>query len=74
VNLRPNDQESHILNTFDGHPRKTTPVLALEGNPWLELAGMFKDDPFAVESQESIAAYRRALDALEEEYPDIGIP
>ncbi|MFN8512377.1 MAG: AbrB/MazE/SpoVT family DNA-binding domain-containing protein [Chloroflexia bacterium] len=34
-----------------------------QGNPWLQLSGIFKDDPFADEVDEAIAAYRRELDA-----------
>jgi predicted RNase H-like HicB family nuclease len=40
--------------------------IAPNENPWLQLAGIFKDDPFAQEVQESIAAYRRDLDAQDE--------
>jgi hypothetical protein len=36
-------------------------------NPWLQTAGMFKADPFADELQASIAAYRRELDAADEQ-------
>ena len=32
-------------------------------NPWIELSGIFKDDPSADELDEAIAAYRRELDA-----------
>ena len=32
-------------------------------NPWLQLAGVFRDDPFAAEMEEAIAAYRHELDA-----------
>ena len=35
-------------------------------NPWLQMAGIFKDDPLFAEVQESIAAYRRELDAQDE--------
>jgi len=38
---------------------ETTP----KTHPWLRLAGIFQDDPFAEEMQEEIAAYRRELDA-----------
>jgi len=38
-------------------------------NPWLKVAGMFKDDPQWDEFIEAMAVYRRELDAeLEEEY------
>jgi hypothetical protein len=40
--------------------------LSVAENPWLQLAGIFKDDPFAAEVEESIAAYRRELDAQDE--------
>ena len=36
-------------------------------NPWLEKAGMLQGDPFADELQASIAAYRRELDAGDEQ-------
>jgi hypothetical protein len=35
-------------------------------NPWLEMAGIFKDDPLFAEVQEAIAAYRCELDAQDE--------
>jgi hypothetical protein len=35
-------------------------------NPWLQLAGLFKDDPFAAEVEEAIAVYRRELDSQDE--------
>lgn len=35
-------------------------------NPWLQMAGIFKDDPLFAEVQELIAAYRRELDAQDE--------
>jgi len=40
--------------------------IAQSDNPWLQTAGIFKDDPFATEIQESIAAYRCELDAQDE--------
>lgn len=33
------------------------------GNPWLRLAGMFKDDPLFDEWQQAIAERRREIDA-----------
>lgn len=41
--------------------------LAESDNPWLQMAGMFKADPFAEELQASIAAYRRELDSADEQ-------
>ena len=32
------------------------------GNPWIEFAGMFKDDPYFDEWQEAIAENRRKAD------------
>jgi hypothetical protein len=34
-------------------------------NPWLERAGLFRDDPHWDEFQEAIADYRREVDARE---------
>lgn len=35
-------------------------------HPWMEFAGMFKDDPYWDEFQEAIAEYRREVDAEDE--------
>jgi hypothetical protein len=35
-------------------------------SPWLQTAGMFKDDPFAEELDALIAEYRREIDAEEQ--------
>ena len=34
-----------------------------QSDPWVKLAGMFKDDPLFDEFVEDMAAYRRELDA-----------
>lgn len=48
-----------------------TRLVALEvpddDNPWLKMAGMYKDDPLFDEWQQAIAEYRRQID----EDPDI---
>ena len=45
---------------------KVIPIeLAVEG-PWLQSAGMFKDDPFADELDAVIAEYRRERDAKDD--------
>jgi predicted RNase H-like HicB family nuclease len=41
------------------------PVKKLTGNPWLDSAGVFKDDPTYDEFLAEIAAYRREVDAEE---------
>ena len=35
-------------------------------HPWMQFAGMFKDDPYWDEFQEAIAEYRREIDAEDE--------
>ncbi len=37
--------------------------LSQSDNAWLQMVGIFKDDPFFEEFQESISTYRRELDA-----------
>ena len=39
------------------------PAQGLTGNPWIDSAGIFKDDPTYDEFLEEIAKYRRELDA-----------
>jgi hypothetical protein len=38
-------------------------VAKKNGNPWLEGAGMFRDDPLFDDWQRAIAEYRREVDA-----------
>ncbi len=46
---------------------------AEQADPWVELAGMFKDDPLSKEIFDDMSAYRRELEAcrvgLEENQP-----
>ena len=44
---------------------KIVPLNVSEERPWLETAGMFKDDPLADELDAMIADYRRERDADE---------
>ena len=44
---------------------KVIPIDLTVEQPWLQTAGMFKDDPFADELDAVIAEYRRDLDAGE---------
>lgn len=37
-------------------------------NPWLEMAGIFKDDPQFDQMLEAIATYRHEIDAQDDEY------
>lgn len=41
--------------------------LAESDNPWLQMAGMFKADPFAEDLQTAITAYRSELDSADEQ-------
>jgi predicted RNase H-like HicB family nuclease len=49
--------------TLEVNPPRTRPME--QPNPWLERAGLFRDDPHWDEFQEAIADYRREVDARE---------
>ncbi|MBD2775710.1 hypothetical protein [Iningainema tapete] len=56
---------SDFLDSLQG--KSTTSEHSLhrveQSDPWVEFAGMFKDDPLFDEFVEDMAAYRRELDA-----------
>jgi predicted RNase H-like HicB family nuclease len=56
---------SHLRRSLSTHltQAKIVPLELTVDQPWLQTAGMFKDDLFADELQEVIAAYRRERDA-----------
>ena len=56
---------SHLRRSLSAHltHAKIVPLELTAEQPWLQTAGMFKDDPFVDEFQEVIAAYRRERDA-----------
>jgi predicted RNase H-like HicB family nuclease len=59
-----------LRRSFTAHLREAK-VIPLEldvERPWLQTAGMFKDDPFADELDAAIAKYRRERDA--DDVPD----
>jgi hypothetical protein len=61
---------SLLRRSFTAHLREAK-VIPLEldvERPWLQTAGMFKDDPFADELDAAIAEYRRQRDA--DDVPD----
>jgi predicted RNase H-like HicB family nuclease len=60
------DEAIHSLRRILDTRLKTANVVALEipvEQPWLQTAGMFKDDPFADELDTVLADYRRERDA-----------
>jgi predicted RNase H-like HicB family nuclease len=62
---------SQLRQSFTAHMRHARIVpldldLATAEKPWLEMAGIFRDDPFSTEFEELIAAYRRELDTQDE--------
>jgi predicted RNase H-like HicB family nuclease len=62
---------AQLRQSFTAHVRHARIVpldldLATIEKPWLEMAGVFKDDPFSTELEESIAAYRRDLDTKDQ--------
>jgi hypothetical protein len=56
---------SSLRRSFTAHLReaKVIPLDLDVARPWLQTAGMFKDDPFAEELDAAIAEYRRECDA-----------
>jgi len=58
---------SHLRGLLTTHltHAKIVPLELPAEPPWLQTAGMFKDEPFADELQELIAAYRRERDTLD---------
>jgi hypothetical protein len=60
-----------LRRSFTAHLREAK-VIPLEldvDRPWLQTAGMFKDDPFGDELDAAIAEYRRERDA--DDVPDV---
>jgi predicted RNase H-like HicB family nuclease len=60
-----------LRQSFTAHVRSARIVpldldLSTAEKPWLEMAGIFKNDPFSAELEESIAAYRRELEIQDE--------
>ena len=56
---------SLLRRSFTAYLReaKVIPIELDVERPWLQTAGMFKDDPFADELDAAIAEYRRERDA-----------
>lgn len=60
---------SKLRQQLDARLHSGTHIVSLDispepaPNPWVEFAGMFKDDPMFENWQESIAEYRREVDA-----------
>ncbi len=57
-----------LRDQLAARPREGTELISLEvaaqptGNPWVQFAGMFKDDPYFEEWQQAIADNRRKMD------------